>query len=125
MAMATAWSPFLTASTSEGSPADAPMAKIASAASRADALVRGGPPGPPAPLKPKADEGVGRGPGGPPHHSTKFVRILDLRKLARAVAEGFHRDPGAVEDREQHVRQRRTVGFHQVLIALDALPASH
>src|SRR5260370_19039046 len=33
----------------------------------ADALVRAGPPGPALPMSDQADQGVGRGPGGPPH----------------------------------------------------------
>ncbi len=36
----------------------------------ADALVRAGPPGPAVRIELKADAGVGRGPGGPPHSAT-------------------------------------------------------
>jgi hypothetical protein len=45
----------------------APQSSIAATKRGADALVRAGPPGPALSVFEQADQGVGRGPGGPPH----------------------------------------------------------
>ena len=54
----------------------------------ADALVRAGPPGPAFARKPKADEGVGRGPGGPPHLAPNVagLRLRGLDRRGRCAA---------------------------------------
>src|ERR1700733_9191652 len=63
------------------------------AVSGADALVRGGPLGPPVRLQLKADGGVGRGPGGPPHRSLIYLVLAGIGAVAaNAATPTFNKD---------------------------------
>ena len=52
----------------------APQSSIAATKCGADALVRAGPPSPAFPASEQTDQGVGRGPGGPPHQNIIAAR---------------------------------------------------
>ena len=52
----------------------APQSSVAATKCGADALVRAGPPGPAFPASEQADQGVGRGPGGPPHQNHRGAK---------------------------------------------------
>jgi bifunctional non-homologous end joining protein LigD len=69
----------------------APQSSIAATKRGADAPVRAGLPGPALPVFEQADQGVGRGPGGPPHKNRRGLRRFDdvvVQKKAKIDAAG-------------------------------------